>query len=830
MLLVLLDHEGPVLFVGAEPIATTEAGLVLAAQLAAGREPDPAELAATHGVDRQGLEDLAARLRTWFASVPADRPIPLDRGVAYVAPEPAAYSPDVLLQAPLPLPAMLTDRGYVVWVPSSADPLVLDPHEAALLCTFALPRRGATVTPDRLPGNPLVADAAVRDAFLTRMAGVGLLGEHFSFPARKSGMLGENGAGPMRDGSRHRIKRQNEILAARPPRAGRVPVFGIEAAPKAMPPLGIGLLFSAALAHDGGKLGEIYDLVPDWNIRPKAIKRLVADGPGVFLFSDYIWSLEANLVISATVKAASPHSVVIHGGPDAPKYDGDREQFFSDHPAVDVIVHGEGEATLPELLAALDGQLDGDLRALAGVAGITYRPTPGAEPISTADRPRLDDLNVVPSPYLTGIFDAWDGGAATMAVLETNRGCPYGCTFCDWGSATLSRIRKYDLDRVFGEVEWMAKAKVEVVLVADANFGIFERDVAIAEKVVEARATYGYPRAMFTNYAKNTVKHLEPIVSTLIAGGLHGHGIMSVQTFDEPTLQITRRKNLKTQDYARLGAQFVEAQLPIFSDLMLGLPGATLASTLSDMQRLIDQEITARTYPTQLLTNSPMNEPSYRVEWQIETDERGMLRSTKSYTAAERAEMDRAIIAFHAADTYGILRVVLRWLTDQTGVREIDVLDRLRHEVESRPEQAPLVAWVLGRFPSDTIPPGTWPLLFDQIERLLVACWDIDVEGTEWQAVRMLQEHVLPDRGRAFPDVVELPHDVVAWLHDVREHPQDRTGRPSLGSFGPSTLVVSDPMGTCAQLGIWRSIDDTHSAELGWPMARNMTGRWDPVS
>ena len=47
-----------------------------------------------------------------------------------------------------------------------------------------------------------------------------------------------------------------------------------------------------------------------------------------------------------------------------------------------------------------------------------------------------------------------------MAILETNRGCPYGCTFCDWGSATLSRIRKFDLDRVFAELEWCAQHEV----------------------------------------------------------------------------------------------------------------------------------------------------------------------------------------------------------------------------------------------------------------------------------------------------------------------------------------------------------------------------------
>lgn len=50
-------------------------------------------------------------------------------------------------------------------------------------------------------------------------------------------------------------------------------------------------------------------------------------------------------------------------------------------------------------------------------------------------------MPIFPSPYLTGEFDEIDPARWRSATIETNRGCPYGCTYCDWGSATLSRIR-----------------------------------------------------------------------------------------------------------------------------------------------------------------------------------------------------------------------------------------------------------------------------------------------------------------------------------------------------------------------------------------------------
>ena len=121
---------------------------------------------------------------------------------------------------------------------------------------------------------------------------------------------------------------------------------------------------------------------------------------------------------------------------------------------------------------------------------------------------------MIPSPYLTGLFDNYGDAPVTSITIETNRGCPYGCTFCDWGSATMSRIRKFDLDRVFAELEWAAQRGIAGIGFADANFGILERDVAIAEKVAELKATYGFPLHCATNYAKNTVKHLNKIVST----------------------------------------------------------------------------------------------------------------------------------------------------------------------------------------------------------------------------------------------------------------------------------------------------------------------------
>ena len=296
--------------------------------------------------------------------------------------------------------------------------------------------------------------------------------------------------------------------------------------------------------------------MPDWCDRTvPALTR--NERPAVYLFSNYIWSHAWNVVRSAEIKEKNPHSVTIHGGPNTPKYAADIESFLMTNPHVDVAVHGEGEATFAEVLDALQGRIgDGppDLSILRDVPGLSFRD--GDEIVQTGSRERISDLDTIPSPFASGLFDSVGDVEIGLMTIETNRGCPYGCTFCDWGSATLSRMRKFDLDRVFRDLEWCAKHKVRSVFCADSNFGIFPRDVEIANKVVELKEEYGYPMVFESSYAKNTVKHLREIIESLASGGILSTGTLSLQSVDVATLDAIKRSNIKVEKYDQLAVEF----------------------------------------------------------------------------------------------------------------------------------------------------------------------------------------------------------------------------------------------------------------------------------
>ena len=81
-----------------------------------------------------------------------------------------------------------------------------------------------------------------------------------------------------------------------------------------------------------------------------------------------------------------------------------------------------------------------------------------------------------------------------LAVLETNRGCPYTCAYCDWcDSQSGKKIRLFPMQRVLDDIRWIAEHKIEYCFGADANFGILERDVEIAQALIDSKKKNGLP-------------------------------------------------------------------------------------------------------------------------------------------------------------------------------------------------------------------------------------------------------------------------------------------------------------------------------------------------
>ena len=711
-------------------------------------------------------------------------------------------------------------------------------HEGNLLVCLSLPEVVATAT----FSEPITVKSAKElylaqqnvdglnevqfDELVSRLAGAGV----FITPRAVSGYVET----PLHDTVNQdevqalvdaRVAAHDEMIA----NIGRelIPVIPVNTL-KGMAPASLGLLVAYAMEYDSRRLGDKYDFVPMFLTDETRVAERAAT-PGIFMFSNYVWNVEINLQLSAVVKAINPANITIHGGPSTPSYENDCAKFFADNPHVDVAVRGEGELTFAEMLDALDLANSHDLGVLQDIAGLTYRTADGVR--RTADRERIADLDTIPSPYLMGLFDEF-GSVGAGAVIESNRGCPYGCTFCDWGSATLSRVRKFDLERVYKELEWSAKHQIEDASIADANFGMLERDVAITEKIAELKRTYGFPRSVAINYAKNQVKYLRQIINIMASVDILAEGVVSLQTMDETTLKVIDRSNIKLDKYNELSTEFRRARLPLAADIMMGLPGSTPISFKNDLQKCTDRDIRVRANPTQLLPNSPMNDPSYRKEHGIVALPGEYLRETASYTREQWQEMDRLRMAYYLFDNYPILRYVARYVRSETGMGEVEFYDSIQSEALKHPDDWPVMATILKTLEGYMAPPGSWGLFIEEVRRYLMNNLRMP-DNSGLRTTLAVQHAHLPAPGRQFPHAVKLEHDYMAWqdvLLTSREegHRDDwQKHVPRLSAFGPATLTIHDPGDVCRRdIGYHKNVLDMNlrSWELVSPVARPRLG------
>lgn len=321
-------------------------------------------------------------------------------------------------------------------------------------------------------------------------------------------------------------------------------------------------------------------------------------------FSTYVWNRSYNNVLARELKKANKDILIVFGGPE-PQIE--NPDFFEKYPYVDVCVKLEGEISFKRILDAFNTNKD-----YTSIPGLLVNSN--GKTINTGDSVRIDDLDSIPSPYLTDVFKPlmekfpeirWN------ATLESNRGCPYACTFCDWGSLTYNKVKKFGLDRVFAEFEWVGRNSCDFVSLTDANFGIFpERDSLIADKLIEVQKTYNNPKAYTISWAKNQKREVVEIVRKLIYEGGSKLGLnLSVQTMDENVLDIIKRKNLDTNKIEEVFELCEQYNIPLYTELILGLPGETLESWKNNFYRLYEagNHTGITIYQAQLLENAEMN-------------------------------------------------------------------------------------------------------------------------------------------------------------------------------------------------------------------------------
>ncbi|MBQ4243417.1 MAG: radical SAM protein [Clostridia bacterium] len=324
--------------------------------------------------------------------------------------------------------------------------------------------------------------------------------------------------------------------------------------------------------------------------------------PYLVAFSCSVWNMEYNKTLATLLKEKYPGVIINFGGHSVDE----KGTLLDSEEYIDLLMFGEGERVMCSLLDCLAEGGD-----LSDVANIAFRKD--GKTVATK-REYYSDISEYPSPYTTGVFDeiiAANEGTEFLSVLETNRGCPYSCAYCDWCAGR--KVRHFPIEKVYAEIEWLSKNKIAYCFCADSNFGMFPRDVDIAEKLIETKKATGYPQVFRPCYEKNSADRVYHICSALNSVGMDKGATFAYQTLSPEALKNIGRKNLTMEHFSSLLKKYNETGIPTYSELILGLPGETKESFCRGICRLIEsgQHNSISVYHCEMLPNSDMAHPDY---------------------------------------------------------------------------------------------------------------------------------------------------------------------------------------------------------------------------
>jgi len=360
------------------------------------------------------------------------------------------------------------------------------------------------------------------------------------------------------------------------------------------------------------------------------------DDPKLVFISVYIWNFKYSMDIAKMIKDKYSDCRIVLGGHHVPYYS---FNFFKQYPFIDILVHGEGEKVTEDILMG---------KCKYTINNISFN----KELKSVDTRKVYNNCNLfdIPSPYLTGVFDKILKMPYNFtASLETNRGCPYGCAYCDWGSTLTSekKLRFFDQDRVLKEIEWFGKNNIEFVFGTDSNFGIIEKDMDWIDKIIETKKKYGYPQKFRVCYAKNSNERIFNMNMKLNKHDISKGATLSFQTLNKESEKAVGRINMSIDDYGKYIKKYNDNKIPTYTEMIIGLPEETYDTFCNGLCLLLEHEQhhSIVVYYCQIYPNSKINTDAFRKEYGIESIKIPMYPTHTRIQSMDDVDEEEIIIA-----------------------------------------------------------------------------------------------------------------------------------------------------------------------------------------
>jgi radical SAM superfamily enzyme YgiQ (UPF0313 family) len=417
--------------------------------------------------------------------------------------------------------------------------------------------------------------------------------------------------------------------------------------------------YSGVVANDCMPLGVAYmkavmdrDL-PDVKSRLFVYPDRLADAirtnpPSVLMLTNYCWNERLSFYMARLAKQVRPGTLTVLGGPNISIEPERQFAFVRQHPEIDAYVLGEGDFLATEVVRRfIDAGLSIDRLVEGEVPSSVVRRADGSVHMN-AMWPRHRTIDDIPSPWLSGIQDEFFDGKLAP-IIETNRGCPFTCTFCVQGTDWYTKVHYFDKERLKAEIEYIARRITELspsqgtLRIADSNYGMFERDVELSAHIGAMMRRYGYPKYIDATTGKNRPDRILQSVEKA-SGALLVY--QAVQSLDDNVLRNIKRQNIQLKAYEQLHVYMRGRGLRSNSDLILGLRGETLETHLSGCRKLLDTGMNQVTnFQLMLLKGSELETAESRQLFSFDSRFRVLPKNFGMYGGEKVFDIEEIVVA-----------------------------------------------------------------------------------------------------------------------------------------------------------------------------------------
>jgi radical SAM superfamily enzyme YgiQ (UPF0313 family) len=356
--------------------------------------------------------------------------------------------------------------------------------------------------------------------------------------------------------------------------------------------LGLGYIQACAQSHPdvARDCSFRHDFYDTYESAPEAVAaQIAAVGADLVAFGTYTWNVRDVLKICRILKEGGFKGRVLLGGPEVSYH---HQKYMAENPAVDMIGAGEGELLFRDLLLHM---LRSPKDPPRGIAGLNFRW--GGELCLVEPREFHANLDELPSPFLTGALDVDE--LIHSAYFQTTRGCPFTCTYCDYGRN--QPYYEFSLDRVRQELEFFKRRQARAIFSVDATFN-YRR--GRANEILKMVADMNFEGMFAIEVFPSLID--DDMVELLKRVKLSNCGI-GIQTANPVAMRNIRRIWSPARMEDKLDKLAAMPNVLVSLELIMGLPG----DNLKTFKETLDWSYARRPHhifalPLQILSRTPL--------------------------------------------------------------------------------------------------------------------------------------------------------------------------------------------------------------------------------